>query len=153
MSILNTYHIVLLSMSLLLVAGCAALETQQGPPETLTKEDRIRLYSQDRYRTFNGVVRSLENQGFSLETTDSNQGLIFTNYQLASTVGAPIAGNAEIRVEAVLEDQEQSTRVMLTLRIRQEVAMTGGDPSGVSQIEAKQYYQKLFEAISNQLAS
>lgn len=143
-----------LLISLLILGGCAQLQPEQSSSSsTLTREDRVRVFDQDKYRVFNNIMEAFKNQGFSLETRDSNEGLIFTDYQLASTVGAPISGSAQVKVEAVLEERDQSTQVMLTLRVQQEVTLTDGQSSGVSPSEAKRYYQQLFEVISHQLSS
>jgi hypothetical protein len=144
------------SLILLIIAivfgSCQHLNPPSSKKEGLKKEDRVRQFNQDKYRTFNAIMEALKKQGYSLETTDSNEGFVFTDYQLASTVGAPISSNAQLRVEAVLTENGTGTQVMLTLRVQQEVAMTGGQPSGVTQAEARQYYDDLFSVITTQVS-
>jgi len=133
-----------------LINGCANTHNTKSA-EKLTTSDRVRQFDNEFYNTFNTINNTLQNEGFTVETADSDNGLIFTDYQLASTVGAPISGNAQVKVEAVLERGDNGTQVTLTLRVQQEVALTGGESKGVSQAEAKQYYEKLFKRIEEQL--
>lgn len=136
----------------LLISGCAgpAIKTDKA---ALTPDDRNRQFDQEYYRTFNRVNKALQNEGYAIETADSENGLIYTDFKLASTVGAPIGGNHQVKVEAVLKRNDTGTRVTLTLRVRQEIAMTGGKPAGVSQAEAKRYYEELFKSISAQVGN
>ncbi len=127
------------------ITGCAGT----GPSETaLSPSDRIKVFDSEYYGTFNAIIQALKNEGYSLVTADGDNGLIYTDYQLASTIGAPISGNHQIKVEAVVEKGENGSQVTLTLRVQQEIALTGGPSSGVQEAEAQQYYRELFEKIS-----
>jgi hypothetical protein len=130
---------------LVVVSGCAST----GNNETaLSPSDRIRKFDSEYYGTFNAITQALKKEGYSLETADGNNGLVYTDYQLASTLGPPISGNHQIKVEAVVEKRENGTQVTLTLRVQQEIALTGGPTSGVQEAEAQQYYRELFEKIA-----
>lgn len=132
----------------IVLLGCAGT----GNSETMLRpSDRIKHFDSEYYGTFNAITQALKKEGYSLETADGHNGLIYTDYQLASTVGAPISGNHKIKVEAVIEKRENRTQVTLTVRVQQEIALTGGSSSGVQEVEAQQYYERLFKKISTHI--
>lgn len=141
----STLRFFLLVGTAILLTGCASTGTNK---DGLSPADRIKQFDSEYYGTFNAITQALKKEGYSLETADGNNGLVYTDYQLASTIGAPISGNHQIKVEAVVERRDNETQITLTLRVQQEIAMTSDTSSGIQQTEAKQYYNELFEKIS-----
>lgn len=128
----------------LILQSCAT--TQNLPDEVRTK-----IYNSDYDQVFKAVVQTLSDGGYIIQDTNSEMGIINTDYTHNSNWAAMWTGDERTKVNALLKPLDNGTSVRLTISVQDKTAFSGWNSANMSESKAKEYYQKLFEKIGKRI--
>jgi len=134
------------ALVMLILQSCAT--TQSLPDDVRTK-----IYNADYDQVFKTVVQTLSDGGYIIQDTDSEMGIINTDYTNNSNWEAFWSGDERTKVNALLKSVNNGTRVRLTISVQNKTALSGWNSANMSESKAKEYYQKMFEKIGEQLSN
>lgn len=80
-------------------------------------------------------------------------GIINTDYTNNSNWKAFWSGDERTKVNTLLKSVDNGTRVRLTISVQNKSALSGWNSANMSESKAKEYYQKMFEKIGEQLSN
>lgn len=127
-------------------SGCATTQS-------ISTDVRTETFKADYNQTFRAVVQTLSDDGYAVNTADSETGVINTDYSNASTLQAIFTGDRRTKVNAILNDTSNGTQVRLTVSVQKKGAFTGWQSASMTKSQAKQYYEELFNKIAKQLST
>jgi len=137
------------SIIILVIAFSFGCATTQSIPA----EQRSRIYNRAFKDTFRSVVQALNERGYSIEQADSDTGIINTDFKSASTLEAFLTGDSRTKINAIIADQNNGTKVTLTIKAEKKGALTGWESQSMTKKQAKNMYNDVFSDISKKVNS
>lgn len=139
-------YLPLLIISGLLLTSCATTQS-------ISDEARTEIFNSEYDQTFKAVVQTLSDDGYAIDDADSETGIINTDYSNASTLEAFFTGDRRTKVNAILSKSETGTEVRLTVSVQKKGTFSGWQSATMTKAGARDYYEELFNRISNEINS
>lgn len=119
--------------------------------QNISNEVRTKMYDDNYDKVFKTVVQTFSDAGYVLDTADSETGIVNTDYSQASQWEAFWTGDERQKINALISEQGDQTRVRLTVSVQKKAMFSGWQNKNMSESKAEEYYEKLFAKIGENL--